>query len=103
MTEKLHILHLEDNRNDAELVRETLAAGGMECDIVLTDNRADFTAALERDQFDLILADYHLPTFDGLSALEIASEKRWTIPFLFVSGTMGEEIAIESLKHGATD
>jgi PAS domain S-box-containing protein len=103
MNKKLHILHLEDNRNDAELIKETLAAGGIECDIVLIDNRDDFTAALEREQFDIILADYNLPTFDGLSALAIASAKRSTAPFLFVSGTMGEEIAIESLKHGATD
>jgi PAS domain S-box-containing protein len=103
MIEKLRILHLEDSRNDAELIKGTLTAGGIECDISLTDNREDFTAALERERFDLILADYNLPTFDGLSALLIASEKRRAVPFLFVSGTMGEEIAVESLKHGATD
>ncbi|MEK6743452.1 MAG: PAS domain S-box protein [Nitrospirota bacterium] len=103
MNKKLNILHLEDNRNDAELIRETLAAGGIACDIVLVVNRADFTAALGREQFDLILADYNLPAFDGLSALKIASAKHCTVPFLFVTGTMGEEIAVESLKHGATD
>ncbi len=103
MNKKLNILHLEDSRNDAELIKETLAAGGMECDIVPIDNRDDFTAALERERFDLILADYNLPAFDGLSALEIASAKGYTAPFLFVTGTMGEEIAVDSLRHGATD
>lgn len=103
MNRKLHILHLEDSGNDAELVKETLTAGGIACDIVVVDNRDDFNAALEREQFDLILADYNLPAFDGVSALANASAKGCMTPFLFVSGTMGEEIAVESLKHGATD
>ena len=67
------------------------------------ETRADFLASLEQDGIDLILADYSLPSFDGISALKIAVEKRPEVPFIFVSGTMGEEVAIEALKIGATD
>lgn len=103
MEQKLRILHLEDSRNDAELVRENLADGGLDCEIVLVDTREDFIAAIERGGFDLILADYRLPLFDGLSALAIRQERRPDVPFVFVSGQIGEERAIESLKSGATD
>ena len=67
------------------------------------ETQADFFAALEQGGFDLILADYTLPSFDGLSALKIALEKCPDVPFIFVSGTLGEEVAIEALKIGATD
>lgn len=99
----LRILHLEDNRHDAELVRETLAADGLLANVECVDTERAYTAALERDEFDMILADHSLPSFDGLSALAIANKKRPGIPFIFVSGSLGEEIAVESLKSGATD
>jgi PAS domain S-box-containing protein len=99
----LRILYLEDDPNDAELVQAMLEGEDVACQVTLVDTRIDFLASLERDDIDLILADYSLPSFDGISALRIAVEKRPEVPFIFVSGTMGEEVAIEALKIGATD
>jgi PAS domain S-box-containing protein len=99
----LRILYLEDDPKDAELVQAMLEVEGVACRVTLVDTRVEFLAALERDGMDLILADYSLPSFDGISALRIAVEKRPEVPFIFVSGTMGEEVAIEALKIGATD
>jgi PAS domain S-box-containing protein len=103
MRSELRILHLEDDPNDAELVQETLAGDGISCHMTRVETQADFTAALEQDDFDLILADYTLPSFDGLSALKIARQARPLVPFIFVSGTLNEDLAIEALKIGATD
>jgi len=103
MKSPLHILHLEDDPSDAALIQSTLEAGGVACAITRAQNRDDFVAALERGGVDLILSDFSLPTFDGMAALEIARAKWPAIPFIHVSGTMGEEQAIESLKSGATD
>lgn len=103
MSDTLRILHLEDNPDDVELVRKTIAAQGIEAGIVDVENRADFINALVKGGYDLVLADYTLPSFDGLSALAIARAKFPFLPFIFVSGTMGEEKAVETLKHGATD
>src|SRR6202165_3187937 len=103
MISEFHILHLEDDPNDAELLQETLAAGGISCHVTRVENEAAFVASLEQERVDLILADYSLPSFDGLTALKIA-RKGWPhVPFIFVSGTLGEEVAIEALKVGATD
>lgn len=99
----LRILHLEDDPRDAELVQVELADGGLECSVVRVQAREEFRAALSADPFDAILADFSLPSFDGLSALAIAREVCPEVPFLFVSGAIGEERAIESLKSGATD
>lgn len=99
----LRILHLEDNRKDRELVRETLSAEGVECEIQYAESRAEFNAAVENNHYDLILADHSLPGFDGVTALHIAREKRPETPFVFVTGSMGEERAIETMKGGATD
>ena len=97
------ILYLEDDRTDVELVRARLEDEGFACNMVHAVTRSDFTAALDTGRFDVILADYRLPSFDGLAALEIAREKAPEVPFIFLSGTMGEELAIETLKKGATD
>jgi DNA-binding NtrC family response regulator len=99
----IRIIHLEDSNNDAELIREKLGDEGVVCEIVRVETRDDFTSVVEHGGFDLILADYKLPSFDGLSALAICKEKCPDIPFLFVSGQIGEDRAIESLKSGATD
>jgi len=96
-------LYLEDNPADVELSRAILEKEGLKYEMTVVDTREDYVAALEAGGYDLILADYHLPTFDGMRALEIAREKFSWLPFIFVSGMMGEEIATESLKHGATD
>jgi signal transduction histidine kinase len=103
MKSPLRILYLEDGPGDAELVQETLAGDGIECQITRVETKADFITALEQGGFDLILADYTLPSFDGLSALKIAQQDWPHVPFVFVSGTSGEEVAIEALKIGATD
>lgn len=99
----LRILHLEDNELDAELVQAYLLDGGLNAEITRVDTREDFTAAVERGGIDLILADYNLPQFDGLEALDIARAKYPDIPFIIISGALGEETAIETLKSGATD
>ena len=103
MKSPLRILYLEDDARDVELVQETLAADGIDCQITRVEAEADFIAALEQGGFDLILADYSLPSFDGLSALKIARSGWPQLPLIFVSGTLGEEVAIEALKIGATD
>src|SRR6267378_3899000 len=97
------ILHLEDDPADRELIRETLGTEGIELDLVQVDSKADFEAALAQDSVALVLSDYALPHFDGFSALELVHEKKPNLPFIFVSGTLGEEAAIESLRRGATD
>src|SRR5712671_3055547 len=99
----LRILHLEDDATDAALVEETLAAGGIPCEVTRVDTRSGFSARLEQGSFDVILADYTLPSFDGISALDLAARMRPEVPFIFVSGTLDEEVAIEALKIGATD
>src|ERR1700736_4574321 len=99
----LRVLHLEDDLRDAQVVQETLETGGIVCHVTRVETQADFIASLERGGFDLILADYTLPSFDGLSALKVAQQKWAHVPFIFVSGTLGEEIVIEALKIGATD
>ncbi len=103
MEKRLLILHLEDEPNDAELVRATLADLGLACEVESVASRMGFVSALERGGIDLILSDFALPGFDGSSALQIAREKVPDVPFIFVSGTLGEEAAIESLRNGATD
>jgi len=99
----VRILYLEDDRNDVELVRAKLEDEGLACNVIPVETQADFIAALNNYGFDVILADYKLPSFDGLTALNIARQKVPEVPFIFVSGSMGEELAIDSLKRGATD
>jgi PAS domain S-box-containing protein len=99
----LRILLLEDDTRDAGLIQDVLEADNFACDVIRTQTRAEFLAALDDDAIDLILADYTLPSFDGLSALLLASSARSDLPFIFVSGTLGDEVAVEALKVGATD
>jgi PAS domain S-box-containing protein len=103
MTSRPQLLYLEDDLTDAELLQDTLLANGLACDITRVDTECGFISALQQDGFDLILADYTLPYFDGLSALKMAQQQKPDLPFIFVSGTMGEETAIDALKMGATD
>jgi len=103
MMSVLRFLLLEDSLLDAELTEAMLAEGGIDCQLMRVETAAEFLAAISAEAFDLILADYALPAFDGISALEIAQNKCPEIPFIFVSGVLGEELAIEALKNGATD
>jgi PAS domain S-box-containing protein len=103
MSVPIGILLLEDDPNDARLIEDLLEADQFACRIVCVQSHAEFSAALKDGDFDLILSDYKLPSFDGLSALSVALSARPDLPFIFVSGTLGEEAAIEALKVGATD
>jgi PAS domain S-box-containing protein len=99
----MKILHLEDNPRDAALVRDILSVDWPDCEIVLVATRPDFLAALAAGGCDLIISDYRLPGFDGLEALQLARERAPQIPFIFYSGTLGEERAIEAVRLGAAD
>lgn len=101
--ETLQILHLEDDPLDSELIAAHLEEGGIACHLSRVSTQADFLSALDENGFDLVLADYSLPMFDGLSALKMVRERGEEIPFILLSGALGEDLAIESLKSGATD
>ncbi|MGH7992101.1 MAG: ATP-binding response regulator [Limisphaerales bacterium] len=99
----LHILILEDSQLDTELVAHALRRSGVAFILNRVETRTDFIRALERAPPNLILSDYSLPSFDGYAALALAQAKCPDVPFIFVTGTLGEEVAIETLKRGATD
>ena len=103
MDASVHILHLEDDPMDAELVRARLAEAGLACRITRAQSRDEFERLLQQETIDIILADYRLPAYDGMSALRVTLERCPEVPFIFVSGTMGEEAAIAALTQGATD
>jgi signal transduction histidine kinase len=102
-TGPLRILHLEDSDLDAELIEAELETLGQPVTVERVMTRSEFAAAAVAGRHDLILADYVLPTFDGVSALGIARQQCPDTPFIFCSGTLGEEVAVEALKNGATD
>src|SRR5437879_6968674 len=97
------LLLLEDNPDDAELLRRNLAAEWPQCELVQVSKRANYESALEQGGFDLILSDYLLPGIKGPAALALARDHCPEVPFIFVSGAIGDEVAVESLKAGATD
>ena len=103
MKTKLRILNLEDNAADAELTQAMLSARWPHSELIRVDTRADFLTQLEGQKFDLIFCDYTMPGFNGREALVLARKKCPETPFLFISGTIGEDAAIEALKNGATD
>jgi len=103
MPTPLKLLVLEDDAFDAELEVGQLQAAGYRCDWRRVQTREEFESCLDQPDFELILADYNLPDFDGLSALRLLRERGLEIPFVLISGMLGEERAIESVKAGATD
>ena len=103
MGHALNILHLEDNPGDTELMTATLRAQGLECEVLRVDTRDAFLSELHNRRYDIVISDVSMPGFDGISAQKIWQDERPTIPFIFLSGTFGEEVAIERLKEGATD
>jgi DNA-binding response OmpR family regulator len=104
LEEDLKILILEDAPFDAELINRELKRSGMNfSSIRVEEEEEDYLNELKSFKPDVILADHSLPHFDGISALKIAKDKSPDVPFIFVSGRMGEDFAIEALKCGATD
>jgi len=103
MDKPLRILHLEDDGDFVSLVSNMLADEGVRAEVVPAADFSQFVAALEKNSFDLIIADFMVPGGNGIQALQAARERHPDIPFLLISGTIGEDAAIESLRCGATD
>ena len=103
MNSRLRILHLEDDPADVRLVQNLLREDGLNAEITTVGDRQSFLSAVKRDEFCLMLADFRLPGFDGLQALAEWRAQWPERPFVFVTGSMGEELAVESLKSGAID
>jgi len=103
MTSSIRVLHLEDSPRDAEMIRHHLVLADVSCDIVLTNSRDSFEAALTREPFDLIISDYNLPGYDGVTALKQAQATQPDVPVILISGTVVEEEAVRCLQIGATD
>ena len=108
-TRQVRILYLEDSETDSILVSRELRKAGFNAELVRVDNREDFTARLDEAEWDMILSDYALPQFNGLEALEIVKARRQrkvldpTVPFIVISGRIGEEVAVEVMRSGADD
>ncbi len=103
MKKDVHILMLEDDAADAELTKFALRKGGLSFSLARVDSKDEYLKELQEHPPMLILSDYSLPGFNGHDALHIAQDQCPETPFIFVTGTMGEEVAIETLKSGATD
>jgi DNA-binding NtrC family response regulator len=103
MKKTLHIVHVEDSEEECELVKQRLLSDGLDCDVQRVETRSQLVDFLTNAKCDLVLSDYTLPEFNGSEALVIASALKPQVPFIFVSGTIGEETAVESLRNGATD
>jgi DNA-binding NtrC family response regulator len=97
------ILILEDEAWDAELAQRLLASAGLSLTAVVVETRVAFVEQMAAFRPDVILSDYHLPGFSGQEALKIAQEHYPHIPFIFWSGVLGDEAAVELIKQGATD
>lgn len=100
---KLHILYLEDVEADAILISEKLKEEGFDFGFDLVSTESDFTGKLESGGYDLVLSDYNLPGFSGIAALMHAKRIAPDIPFICVSGTIGEDLAVELVQLGASD
>src|SRR5256885_273323 len=103
MTEPTRILLAEDSETDAELVQRELKRGGLDCQSRRVQTESDFRRELDEFQPHLVISDFSMPQFNGPKALAIARESRADIPFIFISGTIGENVAVEMMKAGADD
>ncbi|HEV8645748.1 MAG TPA: PAS domain-containing protein, partial [Burkholderiales bacterium] len=103
MSHQLRILMVEDVATDAELMLRELRRAGIRCDAHRVETAVEYRRELAEFQPHVILSDFSMPKFDGMEALRIASQSYPDIPFIFVSGTLGEEYAVRALKSGATD
>lgn len=103
MKNKIKILHLEDSLRDSELIRSMIESGDIAHEYLLADNKNDFIHLLETENIDIVLSDYNLPDYHGNEALQLIKKKHADMPFIFVSGAMGEDAAINAMLNGATD
>jgi CheY-like chemotaxis protein len=101
MGNPLRVLIVEDSQDDAELLLRELGRGGYEVSCERVDTRDSMEQALAQRTWDLVVGDYSMPHFSGLDALQALRAKGLDIPFIFVSGTIGEDIAVTALKQGA--
>jgi len=103
MSVPLKVLIVEDNPNDADLLVLELIRGGFDVEHERVDTPADFLAALPQKQWDLIFSDHTMPKFSSLQALNLRNQSGLDIPFIILSGTMGEDLAVEAMRAGASD
>jgi PAS domain S-box-containing protein len=99
----IRILHLEDSKADAQLIRHKVEEEGLGCDITHVGTKSRFEAELGERQFDLILSDYGLPGYDGFAALRFARKTQPQVPFIMLSGSLDDAQAVQSLQSGAAD
>lgn len=99
----LRCLLVEDSENDAELMLDRLRAGGFDVSAERVDDADAMRAALDRQSWDIVIADYRMPGFTGMTALALARERDGELPFIMLSGQMGEEQAVEAMRAGAND
>jgi DNA-binding response OmpR family regulator len=103
VSDEIRLLLVEDNPDDAELLKLELERGGFQLDWSRVDNDGDMRRALGERQRDLIISDFSMPGFGGFRALDVAQEISRDVPFIFVSGALGEERAVEAIRAGARD
>jgi signal transduction histidine kinase len=99
----LRVLHLEDDPNDRKLAEHELKREGFKCEFRFVDNQREFEQAICREEFDLVISDFTLPSYDGKLALAATYKFQPETPFILLSGTIGEERAVQFLKGGAAD
>src|SRR6267143_1399272 len=103
MNRALRVLHVEDSHQDATLLGRYLSGAGYESISDRVETRETMRAALESHEWDVILCDYSMPHFSALGALALVKEMEVDIPFIIISGTVGEAIAVEAMRAGAHD
>ena len=100
---QLRVLHVEDNQLDAELVAQALRKGGFSVSMVVVQAEAEFERQLPLHRPDVVIADYNLPQWKGMDALDVLRREGLEIPLILVSGALGDITAVECIKRGATD
>ncbi|HWD92035.1 MAG TPA: PAS domain S-box protein [Verrucomicrobiae bacterium] len=103
MLNQLHLLIVDDSEDDAILIRQALEKENFHITHQRVENAADLNAALDARMWDIILSDYSMPGFTGAQALELCRQKAFDAPFIIVSGRIGEEVAVDMMKAGASD
>jgi two-component system cell cycle sensor histidine kinase/response regulator CckA len=103
MTVPLRLLIVEDSEDDAELIVRELERGGYGVEFKRVDTPQDLACACDLEKWDLIVSDFSMPRFSGTDALKLVRARQIDAPFIFISGTIGEETAVEAMKNGAQD